>query len=248
MTKRYIISTAICLAIASTSPVQAGEKVGGFDFSATTAFVSQFSFRGLDQSDESPAVQGIFDVTHDSGVYAGIFGSSNDLNDNDEANLEVDIYAGYTNTINNFSYDIGAIYYAFPGADSSLDYDFYELAFAVGYDFGIASTSVSFNYSPEFFGDSGDATYVALSAGVPLPSNFSLAGHLGYQTIEDEAAFFGTATSPQDSFLNWSIGLTYAAPGGFDLSVRYVDTDLSEPAECPDGCQARGIFGISKTF
>ncbi len=38
-----------------------------FDFSANTAIVSDYVFRGISQSDENFAIQGGFDVSHDSG-------------------------------------------------------------------------------------------------------------------------------------------------------------------------------------
>jgi uncharacterized protein (TIGR02001 family) len=68
------------------------------------------------------------------------------------------------------SYDVGFIYYAYPGAGGSLDYDFWEVQTAIGYDFGIASVTASVNYSPENFGDSGDAYYPKLAVNVPVPA------------------------------------------------------------------------------
>jgi uncharacterized protein (TIGR02001 family) len=244
--KKLYTTAALSALMLSTFPAHAGTQIGDFEISANTGFVSEYSFRGIAQSDENPAVQGGFDVTHGSGLYAGVWGSNVDFNDGDEANLEIDIYGGYSGSFKGLSYDIGAIGYIYPGADSSLDYDFYEVSFALGYDFDVVSTSASVNYSPEFFGDSGDALYYSLNADVPLPSDFSLSGHVGYQTIDDEAAFFGT-TDPESSYLDWSIGVNYAI-AGFDLSLQYVDTDLDEPDECADGCEERIIFGISRSF
>ncbi len=60
------------------------------DVSANVGFVSEYSFRGIAQSDEHPALQGGFDVSHSSGLYAGIWGSNVDFNDGDQASVEVD--------------------------------------------------------------------------------------------------------------------------------------------------------------
>ncbi len=139
------------------------------------------------------------------------------------------------------NYDVGAIYYAYPGADSSLDYDFVEVSLALGYDFDIFSTSASINYSPEYFGNSGHAEYYAANIDVPLPHDISLSGHLGWQEIEDNTAF------GVPDYLDWSIGLGYNLKG-FDLSLSYIDTDLDEPSECADGCDAKVIFGVSRSF
>jgi len=223
------------------STTLAGEKIGDFDLSANVGFVSEYSFRGIAQSDENPALQGGFDLSHVNGLYAGVWGSNVNFNDGDEANLEVDVYGGYSGEFNGITYDIGLVYYAYPGADDSLDYDFVEAAVTVGYDFDAFSTSVSINYSPEYFGDSGDAIYYALGFDVPLPSDLTLSAHVGHQVIDDNAAF------GVPDYTDWSVGLGYNL-AGFDLSLQYVDTDLEEPSECADGCDSRIIFGISKSF
>jgi uncharacterized protein (TIGR02001 family) len=242
MTMNYPV---VCLAAFSftvlSAPAFAATTVGDAEITANIGFVTEYSFRGISQSDENPAIQGGFDVTHESGLYAGIWGSNVDFGDGDEAHLEVDIYGGYAGSFNDITFDIGAIYYAYPGADSALDYDFYEFAFGVGYDFGLFSAGASINYSPAYFGGSDDAQYYALSVDVPLPKDVTLSGHVGYQDIDDEAAF------GVPDYTDWSIGLGYAL-AGLDLSLAYVDTDLNEPSECADGCDSRIIFGVSRSF
>jgi uncharacterized protein (TIGR02001 family) len=214
----------------------AEEQIGDFALSANVGMVSDYVFRGISQSDEQPAVQGGFDVTHSSGLYAGIWGSNVDFNDGDEAHIETDLYAGYAGEYEGFSYDIGGIYYAYPGADSDLDYDFFEVAGAIGYDFDVAALSGSINYSPDYFGGTGDAVYYAAALDVPLPYDFSFSAHAGHQTIDDA-----------EDYTDWSLGLGYSVYG-FDLSLAYYETDLDEPDECADGCDARVVFGVSKSF
>ncbi len=235
---------AFCSLVLTPSAAFAEEETYGLTFSANTALVSEYVFRGISQSDEKPAFQGGFDVTHESGVYAGVWGSNIDFNEGagvDGPSLEVDLYGGYSGSVNDISYDVGVIYYAYPGADDSLDYDYVEAAVAVGYDFGAFSASASFNYSPEFFGDSGDAQYYALGVDVPLMKDLSLSAHVGRQEIDDNDAF------GLDDYTDWSLGLNYSLKG-FDMFVQYIDTDLSEPSECSDGCAERIVFGISRSF
>ncbi|MBV1889361.1 MAG: TorF family putative porin [Proteobacteria bacterium] len=227
--------------VLSPLPVQAEMDNLGVDVSANVGFVSEYSFRGIAQSDEGPALQGGFDLSHDSGLYAGVWGSNVDFNDGDEASLELDVYAGYGSDFHGLSYDLGVIYYAYPGANSSLNYDFWEGYLALGYDFDVFSTSASVNYSPEYFGDSGDALYYSLGVDVPLPADVTLSGHVGYQEINDNAAF------GVPDYMDWSVGLGYSY-ADFDFSVNYIDTDLKEPSECADGCDSKVIVGISRTF
>ena len=108
MNKLY---TAAALSALLLSPLsaQAGEKIGDFDLSANVGFVSEYSFRGIAQSNENPAVQGGFDVTHDSGLYTGGWGSTVNFNDGDEAQLEVDVYGGYSGAVKGLSFVVGLI-------------------------------------------------------------------------------------------------------------------------------------------
>lgn len=206
-------------------------------FSGNVALTSEYSFRGIAQSDEQPALQGGVDWAHDSGFYLGVWGSSVDFNDGDEASVEVDLYGGLTgNLTENTGWDIGFIYYAYPGADSNLDYDFIEAKAALSHDFGSFAATASINYSPDYFAGSGDAFYYSLNAEAPLPHNFTLNGHAAYQSIDDEGAF------GVPDYLDWSAGLGYAWDR-IDLSLNYQDTNLDE-TDCVDGCSGRFIFAV----
>lgn len=236
--KKLLLSLSVVAisAGAFATTARADTQVGDFTFSGNAGLVTDYVFRGISQSDEGVALQGGFDVGHSSGLYAGVWGSSVDFNDDDEASVETDFYAGYSGEFNGFNYDLGGIYYAYPGADSDLDYDFFEVAAALGYDFDVAALSGSVNYSPNFFGDTGDAVYYATALDVPLPYDLSFTAHAGYQTIEDG-----------EDYADWSLGLGYSI-AGFDLSLAYYETDLDEPDECADGCDARIVAGISRSF
>lgn len=167
----------------------AQEALSDFTITGDATLVSDYVFRGISQSDENIALQAGLDVSHISGMHASLWASSVDFNDNDEASIEVDAIAGYAGEFHSFSYDIGGIYYAYPGADSNLNYDFYEAYVSLGYEYDFISANVGVNYSPEYFADSGDATYLSLSADAALPHNFNFGGAFGYQYIDDNASF-----------------------------------------------------------
>ncbi len=222
----------------SAAPAQADTDLPG-DFSANVALTTDYVFRGISQSNEEPTVQGGIDWSHpETGLYLGVWGSGVDFTD---ATTEMDAYGGISGSIDQFSWDLGAIYYYYPGADDSLNYDFWELAAAAGYDFGILQASLSLNYSPDYFGSSGDSYYLGAYTTVPLPYDLTLNGHVAHQWISDNASF-GTK-----DYTDWSLGLGYTVEG-FDLGLTYTDTDLSEPQDCADGCGARVVFSISKSF
>lgn len=218
-------------------------------FSANVALTSEYYFRGLSQTDDTPAIQGGFDyevdVSKPIAFYLGTWASNVDFNEPggvDGASIEIDLYGGLRGAIGEtgLTWDVGFIYYAYPGADSGLNYDFVEVQGALGYDFGVAAVTGSLNYSPENFGDSGNAYYWKGAVDVPIPAvkNLSLSGYIAYQDIQDEAVF-GTR-----SYVHWYLAATYNVLG-FDLSVAYSDTDIGGDV---DGKQEAVLFTVARSF
>ncbi len=233
--------TALVMGICALGGSAYAGDGSAFSVSANTALVSDYVFRGISQSDENFALQGGFDIGHESGLYTGVWGSGVDFNDGDEGTIEIDLYAGYGGEYNGISYDIGGLYYAYPGADTARDYDFWEAYGSLGYDFDFMSASIGVNYSPDYFNESGDSLYTHLGVDVPLPNNFTLSGGVGYQEIDDNASF------GVPDYTDWNVTLGYDWKD-INLFVSYHDTDLDEPGECADGCDARVVFGISTAF
>ena len=76
---------------------------------------SDYVFRGVSQTDESPALQGGVDVS--SGIfYGGLWASNVDFYDSTDA--EIDAYVGVKPTFGAVSADFGAIYYGYVNAPS----------------------------------------------------------------------------------------------------------------------------------
>lgn len=236
---------AVAGAAHAVEPIVSEDAIPG-SFSANVALTGEYIFRGISQTDGNPAIQGGFDYSvnlfedagavSDVGAYAGVWGSNVNFFD---AHIETDVYGGLTTIILGVGLDLGFIYYLYPGAASELNYDFVEVKLAASYDAGVASATAGVNYSPEYFGESGEAWYPALDVEVPIGGYFALTGHVGYQVIDDNAAF-GT-----DDYLDYSVGGTMNL-FGFDVSAVWTDTDL-DTAQCDDLC---GIFvvTVSRSF
>jgi len=88
-------------------------------FPMTVGYVSDYIFRGQSQSWGKPSLQASLEANHKSGAYAGLFMASVSDKWLPGASLETDIYAGFRNTIasTDIGYDVGGIYYMYPGAD-----------------------------------------------------------------------------------------------------------------------------------
>jgi uncharacterized protein (TIGR02001 family) len=227
---------SLFLAVSSMAASASAAAAADFEFPASVALTTDYTFRGISQTDRSPAIQGSLGLKHKSGFYAGVWGSNLNFKDNNEATVELDFSAGIAGKYGALDWDLGTIYYAYPGAASSLDYDYWEAGPKLGYDLGFASTSFGVYFSPDFFGSTGFASYPYLDVSVPLVSKLALGLHVGHQSIDQ-----GT------DYTDWKVGLSTELVGlGFELD--YVDTSLSK-AECGGNiCDATAVFTVSKSF
>lgn len=227
---RTSLLTLIALPALSLVTLQAQAQTSGsvssgsdFEVSANLALTSQYRFRGIMQSNNKPAVQGGFDITHSSGFYIGNWNSSITwLGDSDpdvSAGLEMNFYGGYAHEFSNgVSLDVGVLQYYYPGSFPSgyVSPDTTEGYIGVGYG------PVSFKYSHAFtnlFGvaDSKNSQYYDLSASVPTGVwGLNLDAHVGYQRVRN---------LDDGSYTDWSLGLSKELGRGISASLSYVDTN-----------------------
>ena len=60
------------------------------EFSANVGYFSDYIYRGGSQTQDGPAIQGGFDMAHESGFYLGTWASNVDFGNS--ANIEIDFY------------------------------------------------------------------------------------------------------------------------------------------------------------
>lgn len=202
-----------------------------FTFEVTLAGVSDYRFRGVSLSDKDPAFQPQVALTHNpSGIYARVWASN--VADNGGDSVEIDLVGGISREIAGFGVDVGATYYAYPGAKAI---EYVELIGVVSRDIGSASVGVTFAYTPKQ-GDGAPSRglYGAINGSLPIKGTpFSLTGSFG---IEDNGFY--------ESKLDFSAGVS-ADVAGFTVGLSYVDTArtggdrLGSPT---------ALLSISKTF
>ena len=227
----------------------ASEKIMGGKISGTAAVTSDYTFRGITQTRETPAVQTGVEYQHDIGAYIGLWGSNVDFHDGDQAQLETDVYGGYRTAITDkLSTDVGIIYYAYPGADSALHYNYTEFMASGEYSIPVnsagienASLGAAFYYSPEYFGKADSSYYLKATGSLPFKNGVTVDGHIGKQWFKDNTL----ALLPD--YYDWSLGVAYALPQNFEAKLEYIDTDIDK-AHCADGCDAKVVGTLSKSF
>jgi uncharacterized protein (TIGR02001 family) len=211
------------------------------EITGNAAVVSDYNWRGISQSAGDPALQAGVDYAHDSGFYAGAWGSNVDFCDCCDENVEVDLYTGFRGG-ETLTWDVGFIYYWYPGAD---DIDYPEIYVGLGWNW----LSGKVYYSNDF-GNSGEsAFYYEANAAYELPANFGVNAHVGYS--DGDYCYASTSFECEDSYMDWSVGVTYAL-GNFNLGLKYADgSDLSINDGTPDdvnNSEGVAIFSIATAF
>jgi uncharacterized protein (TIGR02001 family) len=237
--KSFVLGAALAAALAV--PAQAGDNK--LALSATTVFTTDYMFRGISNSGENPAVQPEFDLTY--GIfYAGIWGSntSNAIGDG----VEIDYYAGITPTWKNITFNIGGLYYTYPGGN---DIDYFELKTGASWTGGNWTLGIANYWSPDYAqtGLQSDALEgaVAYAFAGKLFNFFSpaISGVVGRQWYEE----------PIPDYTYWNAGLTLGFMEHWSADVRYHDTDYGQ-ADCLSligdrgSCDARVVGTLKAVY
>ena len=241
---------AVSLAAAGlffTTPAMAqsdDEVASDLTVSANVALTTDYRFRGVSLSGGDPALQGGFDVAHDSGFYVGTWASSID-GGAAYGDLELDIYAGWSGNLSDaVSVDVGVLYYIYPTEDLGLDTDYIEPYASVGVNFGPAEATFGVAYAPEQDSLGGDDNlYLYTDVGFGLPGTpLTVTGHLGY--TDGSLAPPLLAGTTDDTGLDWSLGAS-VAQGNFEVGVAYIGVE----GPAIDGFTDDAIVGtISASF
>ena len=242
MLKKTVVASLLAAAFGAPG-VQAAEQ-SEHTFTGNVGLFSQYIFRGLRQTDKEPALQGGFDYSHASGLYAGTWASNVSwLRDFDAyssgGSLEWDFYGGYKGTFgkSDFGYDLGLLYYWYPGNAASGFAKANTLEAYGALSWKWLSAKYSHSLDDKTFGvrDSRGTWYLDLSAAVPVTDKFTLQAHWGKQKFRDNDGADNSAASYED----WKIGATYALPMNFTIGAFYTDTNMSRNQKnfytTPDG-------------
>jgi uncharacterized protein (TIGR02001 family) len=217
------------------------------------SLVSEYRFRGIDQTFGEPAFQGGFDYAHSSGIYIGNWNSNVSSGAGyPNGNIEMDLYGGWKKTFGDFGVDLGAIYYWYPGTDPKIDNT--ELYVGGSWKF----LSLKYYYAvDDYFSvpNTKHSNYTDLSATYDLGGGWGVVGHFGIFKFKNVA---------DGDYNDWKIGVTKELIG-WTFGAAYIDTDAkgdcggpqlycfpnsagSAATKTKDAGRSTIVFSISKTF
>jgi uncharacterized protein (TIGR02001 family) len=215
------VAAAAVFGAASPACAQIGIG-GGFTITGRGTVTTDFRHRGISRSDGDPALQATGTLSHDSGFYAGLWGSS--LSEVSPAGeLQVEYYAGYAREIaSGTDVDVGLVYTSFPDASALTDPDYVEAYASLSHTLGPVTAEAGAFYAPEqdsFGGRDNLYLYGDLTGGIPF-TPVTVLGRLGYTT--------GGLAPGGGDYVDWRLGVEVDR-GPFRLGLSYVDTDLDLP-------------------
>jgi uncharacterized protein (TIGR02001 family) len=233
------------------------------DIAGNVTLATDYRFRGISQNagNFSPAIQGGFDWSHESGFYVGTWASNVNFDAIGPSGqpggslgggaIETDVYGGFKGKINDdYAYDIGLYYYGYP-QDGSAHLGYTEAYTSVS----AYGAKVGVNYSWNYFAGSDPFWYWYGNYGIEVVKNVNVNAHWGYNHFETRQSYTGNNDGGgpinNQSYADWSLGVSTAYLG-VTWALTYVDTNISKNACFGPGngdlCQATAVFSISKSL
>ena len=252
--RKSILALSIAIALSAPAVVSAQTTPAAAPppspVTGNMALVSEYRFRGIDQTFGKPAIQGGIDYAHSSGVYVGNWNSNvNPAAGYNGANIEMDFYGGWKKSFGDWGVDVGLIYYAYPGSTPKVD----NTEIYLGGSWKTLSLKY-FHAIDDYFSvpDTKNSNYLDLSYTYDFGKGFGLVAHYG---------IFKFKHVTDGDYNDWKLGVTYDL-SGWVLGAAYVDTDAKGDCNVPqlyclsngngtktkDAGRATVVLSVMKTF
>lgn len=223
------IALATSLAIGGMAAPVAANAAGSF--SANVNVTSDYLFRGITQTYGEAAIQGGIDWDSGAGFYVGTWASNvgGTFIDNtatpavsNDAENEVDIYAGYAGEAGGLSYDISYWLFRYTQEDFFPDYE--ELALGLGYG------PVSFTFVQAF--DVGftpeDSPYYAIAYDGSISESVGFNITIGHWDLDNGADYTHYDATITKSFNDvWEMGFGVSDNNTDDDPAGNLNNDLT---------------------
>jgi uncharacterized protein (TIGR02001 family) len=252
------------IAIAADAPA-----TGPHTFTGNVGFASEYLYRGIAQTRGKPALQGGFDYSHASGLYAGAWGSNiswiSDAIPGASASLEIDLYGGYKGTLpGDVGYDVGILTYNYPGTGKtvagSLKQDTTEIYGALSWKWLTVkyshSTTALFGWAkvPGAVDDKTTGSgYLELNGTYDVGNGWGLTGHVGHQKVKgySDASYTDYKLGVTKDLGFGVVGLAYSTTNAKDdCGVGGVTNPYCffKGADGYDAGKSKAVLTFNKTF
>lgn len=220
---------------------QAEEAAGPFTTSGSVAMTTNYFYRGVTQSD-SAALQGNIMISHESGLYFNVWGSSVASVPTagiPASGLELDPSIGFAGKAGDVAYDVGVLRYGYPNSSAisgDAGPDFTEVYGSVAF----SGAKLSLAYTDNFFLETGKMLYVNASYGAEV-AGFGLSAALGYSKADEDE--FGVS-----DYMDYKVAVSKSVLG-LTAELAYIGNNLDEDEALGAYAESgQAVFTVSKAF
>jgi len=237
---------AVALVAGLALPAQADNKLA---LTGSATMTTDYMFRSISNSSNSPAVQPEFDLTY--GIfYAYIWGSNVSSAINPDG-IEIDYGAGITPKWAGIDFNIAGLYYTYPGrAFGRNGINYFELRTSASKTFNKLTLSIGNWWSPDY------AQTGLQSDALEFGAAYAFSGKLWNFFSPSISAVVGRQwyENPIPDYTYWNAGLTLGFLDHWSADIRYYDTADYSKTDCfnligaRNACDARAVGTIKATF
>ena len=249
--RKTLLAVAVLSTFAASGAMAADAPASPHTMSYNVGLASEYSYRGISQSDNKAALSGGVDYSHSSGVYLGAWVSTitwlEDTKVYESSKAELDIYGGFKmEVVKDLGIDIGFLRYQYPGTryEGTISPNTTEVYGALNYK--MLNLKYSHSTTNLFgFDDSKGSGYLELNANIDVAEGTQLNLHVGKQTVKNVA---------QDAadYTDFKVGVTKDF-GVATVALAYIKTsgnatDGVEGTDFEDWYKGRALLTVSKSF
>ncbi|MGB0834696.1 MAG: TorF family putative porin [Psychrobium sp.] len=210
------------------------------DISSTVKLASDYTFNGVSQTQDKPALQASLDYANDNGLYAGTWASNVDFGGTDDTNLEWDFYLGKYYQLNEkLGVDVGIAYYTYHGDSASSDYKYPEAYAKFSSTSKLGTSEFNLWYSWDYFGLDVGHTIAMVAHTFEVAPNHNVRVSFDRSISDDSAKWTWDGKSGYNHY-RVAYNTTWKK---FDLELALEDTNMNL-----DTADTRVVFSVSRTF
>ena len=233
--RKLVVTLALAASFVTATAIAQTPAAPASPVTGNMSLVSEYRFRGIDQTAGKPALQGGFDYSHASGIYLGNWNSNISQGAGfPGGNLEMDFYGGWKKAFGDFGLDVGAIYYYYPGTDAAVlgaanpnstqtnSGTVHNAEFYIGGSWKWLSAKWFHSLSDYFsIPDTSGTDYFDFAATYDMGGGWGLLGHIGLLKVKGYSDL---------DYTDYKLGVTKDITG-WVLGAAYVGTNAK--GNCP---------------
>ncbi len=211
------------------------------ELSGTLTLTSDYVYRGLLLSDGNPALQAGIDYEFGSGLFAGTWASTVDLDDaGGDPDAELDLYLGYhVAPLSSLELGLTLMRRTYPGQSTSYGYDYdYNHTEALASAMLFERYTLEFGYADDPYGRDEAGRHWELRADWMQRNAWVLAAGLGYNDLGV------TGTS---NYWYWDLGAT-ARFAWLTVDLRWYDSETLDGSFAPLAAGSQLVLSLSSGF